>query len=348
MAVMGRPVSAKERSFTNVTMAPKTLSREEKAEINDREKERLLNNITGFKGQKNDLYVDQKSHNKMGKDEFLKLLTVQLENQDPMNPMEQGKMAAELAQFSQLEQLANLNTKFDKMNGNQAMEDKFYGASFLGKEVVTTGSSLEFKGEGTTSDILYTLPKPADKVLIRIFDSNNSMVGEIWKENIGRGNQTESWDGMQLDGAISGSGQFKTQVYAWDQFADPIEVKTKTTGRVESVFFENGETVLKVDGKKVFLRDVDSFHNPGALQRGEAKVQRPSMPNVQAGKTMESAIPSMNNNNTLQAKNNGSNLPLDSMNKTKVNLNKINNQAGLNAYRQQEPTTGLTSVYDVE
>ena len=54
----------------------------------------------------------------MGKDEFLKLLTVQLKNQDPMNPMEQGKMAAELAQFSQLEQLSNLNTSFDKF-GNK-------------------------------------------------------------------------------------------------------------------------------------------------------------------------------------------------------------------------------------
>lgn len=343
MPTMGKPINSQERSFGNVTIGPKNQPNPNNREINAKEKERLLNNITGYKGKANSLYVDPAKHNKMGKDEFLKLLTVQLENQDPMNPMEQGKMAAELAQFSQLEQLSNLNKKFDKMNGNENVEDKFYGASFLGKEVVTSGSSLKFDGEGTTSDILYTLPKPADKVLIRIFDKNNSMVGEVWKENIGRGNQTETWDGMQLDGAFSGKGDFKTQVYAWDKFADPIEVKTKATGIVESVYFENGETVLSVGGKKVFLRDVDSFHNAGALRKGSPVPSK--QPFIQTGKNMESIVPNMD---SLPAKQGVSNLPIDSDVEAKVNLNKINSKAGFNAYKQQEPTTGLTSVYDIE
>jgi flagellar basal-body rod modification protein FlgD len=342
---MGRPASAEERSFGNVTMAPRQVSNPNSNEISDREKQRLLNNATGYKGQNNKLYVDAKTHNKMGKDEFLKLLTVQLENQDPMQPMEQGKMAAELAQFSQLEQLSNLNKKFDKMNGNEAVEDKFYGASFLGKEVVTSGSSLKFEGEGTSSDILYTLPKAADKVLIRIFDKNKAMVGEVWKENIGRGNQTETWDGMQLDGAFSGKGDFKTQVYAWDKFADPIEVKTKATGLVESVYFENGETVLMVGGKKVFLRDVDSFHNAGALRRGSAVGPKKKEAFVQTGKSMDSVIP---NKKYSPASMDASNLPLATGPQAKVNLNKLNNQAGHNAYKQQEPTIGLSNAYDVE
>lgn len=346
MPSMGIPVNAQERSFGNVTMAAKPVSNPnfDNSNITDREKERLMNNITGFKGKKDKLYVDADKHNKMGKDEFLKLLTVQLENQDPMNPMEQGKMAAELAQFSQLEQLSNLNKKFDKLNGNENVEDKFYGASFLGKEVVTSGSSLKFDGEGTTSDILYTLPKPADKVLIRVFDTNNAMVGEIWKENIGRGNQNVTWDGMQLDGAVSGKGDFKTQVYAWDKFADPIDVQTKATGIVESVYFENGETVLMVDGNKVFLRDVDSFHNAGALRKGSA-VESKAEPIVQQGRQMGSLIPSK----TRASANMGaSNLPLASATQAKVNLNKLNNQAGLNAYKKQEPTTGLSNAYDIE
>ena len=69
--------------------------------IAQKEKERLLNKITGYK-EKNPLYKDAKTHNKMGKDEFLKLLTVQLKNQDPFNPMEQNKMAAELAEVGPL------------------------------------------------------------------------------------------------------------------------------------------------------------------------------------------------------------------------------------------------------
>ena len=342
MPEMGKPIDRQARAFQNVQIArrPATDPNDiniENQKISDREKERLISKITGFK-EKNDLVVDGSKHNKLGKDEFLKLLTVQLQNQDPFNPMKQEKMAAELAQFSQLEQLSNLNTKFDGLTKNQHVQDKFYGASFLGKEVVTTGSSLKFEGEGTDSDVLFTLPKPASKVLVRIFDNNNSMVGEIWKENIGRGNQTVTWDGMQLDKTVSAAGEFRTQVFAWDQFADPIDVKTKSTGIVESVFFENGETVLKVDGKKVFLRDVDSFHNPGTMKDMEG--EKAPKANLQAGNQMGSFL------NDVKAKAaanpSESNLPIAQSPQAKVNLNK----QSVNAYKEHAPTTGITSIYD--
>src|SRR5690606_27797084 len=111
----------------------------------DTEKERLLNKITGFKPK---TVFDKEDKTKMDKDGFLKLLTHQLQNQDPMKPMDQGKLSSELAQFSQLEQLSNLNSKFDKLGRNAQVEDQFYGASFLGKEVVTSGSSMKIKEDG--------------------------------------------------------------------------------------------------------------------------------------------------------------------------------------------------------
>ena len=90
----------------------------------------------------------------MGKDEFLKLLTVQLQNQDPLKPVDQKKFAADLAQFSQLEQLANMNTKLDSMNENVPVESKFYGASFLGKIVTTSGSTIMHDGKPGKSNII--------------------------------------------------------------------------------------------------------------------------------------------------------------------------------------------------
>ena len=357
MAIMGKPVSQQANSLNNVQMAPRynrtidpnDFSNRTKA-ASDREQERLINKIQGYT-KKNDLIVDGAEHNKMGKDEFLKLLTVQLANQDPTSPMKQEKMAAELAQFSQLEQLTNLNNKFDGLTKNQQVQDKFYGASFLGKEVVTSGSSLKFEGEGSAADILFSLPKPADKLLVRVFDRSNNMVGEMWKENIGRGNQSVTWDGMQLDNTISAKGEFTTQVYAWDKFADPISVKTKSTGTVESVFFENGETVLKVDGKKVFLRDVDSFHGghnqKAANQNQFMGPQQPSMNpiNSQASRnqvkpnhTMVSPFGASTSPATSAMENSAANnLPIAKSMQSKVNLN---------AYKSHMPTTGITSVYD--
>lgn len=329
MPEIGRPATFQERKFQNVTMAPK---QNKVDEMSDKERERLMNKLSGFK-PKNDLYVDGKKHNKMGKDEFLKLLTFQLQNQDPLKPMEQNKMAAELAQFSQLEQLTNLNSKFDDAAGEAQIKGKFYGASFLDKEVVTNGTSLSFEGEGTDADILFNMPKNASKVLVRIFDNSNNMVSEMWKENIGRGNQTVTWDGVGLDGSPQASGDYRVDVRAWDEYSDPIEVATKVKGKVESVFFENGETVLSVNGKKVFLRDVDSFHTVGGSGKVAHKDTSGNISSALAGVEVKEA-----------AKNNSAKLPIAQRAQSEVNLKQMKPQQPV----ERKITTGLTNVYDVE
>ena len=345
MPTMGRPNTEKAHSYGRVTMAPRRGSAPDpnSIEVSSKDKARLLNKLTGFK-EKNDLYADVKTHNKMGKDEFLKLLTVQLQNQDPTKPMEQNKMAAELAQFSQLEQLSNLNTKFDQFNQNKNVEDKFYGASFVGKEIVTSGTSLKFNGAGTDADILFALEKPANKVLLRIFDSKHNIVSEQWRENIGRGHQTISWDGLSLDGQTAVAGEYTVGIFAWNTNSEPIGVETKAKGQVESVYFENGETVLLVDGKKVFLRDVDSFHTSGKMDKYKAS-QAPKAPKVNVGSSMGGVLSGLQKRAASMGV---QQMPLAQQAQTKVNLNKLNNAHGVNAYKQQTPTTGITDVYDVE
>jgi len=197
---------------------------------------------------------------------------------------------------------------------------------------VTNGSSINFEGEGTDADILFNMPKPATKVLVRVFDKSNNMISEMWKENIGRGNQTVTWDGVGLDGSTQAAGDYRVDVKAWDQYADPIEVATKVKGTVGSVFFENGETILKVDGKKVFLRDVDSFHDQG-MSKNVAHKDTDNISQALAGVEVKEA-----------AKNNSAKLPVAQNNKDEVNLNKLKQQQPV----QRKISTGLTNVYDVE
>src|SRR6476660_6669842 len=141
MPEIGRPITPQQAQYSQVQMGPRTLAGGNKTEAEI--KEALINKATGYK-PKNELFKEG-AHNQMGKDEFLKLLTFQLQHQDPMNPMDQSKMTGELAQFSQLEQLTALNKKFDEGNKTKSMEDKFYAASFVGKKVVTTGSTINLK-----------------------------------------------------------------------------------------------------------------------------------------------------------------------------------------------------------
>lgn len=260
MAEMGRPITNQEMRYRQVEMAPKGLNTKGKSEAQVREE--IINKAAGQKNTKS-IYKDG-PHNEMGKDEFLKLLTFQLQNQDPMNPMEQSKFTGELAQFSQLEQLSNLNKKFDNANKTQSLQDKFYAASFVGKKIVTSGSSLDLKQAGESQDVLFKLDNPASKVVIRILDSKNNIAGEIWRDGLSHGAHQINWDGMQLDGAPAPQGQYKVQVKAWDDQGQNVVARTEATGIVQSVTFDEGEPVLTVNGQKVYLRDVASFHTADA------------------------------------------------------------------------------------
>lgn len=256
MPEIGRPVTPQEMQYRQVTMGPKALGKGTKSESQVRED--LINKATGYK-PKNELFKEG-PHNQMGKDEFLKLLTFQLQNQDPMNPMDQSKMTGELAQFSQLEQLSNLNKKFEDQGKTKAIEDKFYAASFVGKKVVTTGSSINLRNSGDPGDVLFSLDGEASKVMVRILDEKNNIVGEIWKDGMSQGSHQITWDGTQLDGAPAVKGTYRAQVKAWDNMGNDIGTRTEATGVVQSVTFDEGEPVLTVGGQKVFLRDVKSFH----------------------------------------------------------------------------------------
>lgn len=258
MPEIGRPLTGQEYQYRQVTMGPKSLTGKGKTEAEI--KEDIINKATGYKPNK-DLYKDG-AHNQMGKDEFLKLLTFQLQNQDPMNPMEQNKLTGELAQFSQLEQLSNLNKKFDEGNKTKAMEDKFYAASFVGKKIVTTGSTINLKNSGDPGDVLFKLDGDASKVMIRILDEKNNIAGEIWKDGMSSGSHQLTWDGVALDGSPAVKGSYKAVVKAWDQSGNEVSARTEATGRVDSVTFDEGEPVLTVNGQKVYLRDVQSFHTP--------------------------------------------------------------------------------------
>lgn len=277
MPEIGRPATAQDQAYRQVTIAkPLSSNRQlDEKEVN----EQIINRATGQKPKS--IYKDG-PHNQMGKDEFLKLLTFQMQHQDPMNPMDQSKMTGELAQFSQLEQLTNLNAKYDKANQNQMIQDKFFAASFVGKEVVTSGSSLKLTQEGESADVLFKLDGPAKKIVIRIMDEKNQTVGEIWKENMGEGPQQITWDAVTLDGQPAGKGNYKAVVKAWDEVGAEVGAQTQATGLVTSVAFEDGEPVLTVDNQKVYLRDVSSFH--------EAKTRAMPQQNFPASEQQANAL----------------------------------------------------------
>lgn len=289
MPTIGKPDFLSPQRRQDVSIAPKRLGKRKEKSQKEIDED-IINRATG---QRPESIHKDGPHNQMGKDEFLKLLTFQLQNQDPMNPVDQQKMTGELAQFSQLEQLSNLNTKFDQINKNKMIQDKYFAASFVGKEVVTNGSSIKLDKDGEPSDVLFKLDGEADKVVIRIHDNKNQIVGEIWKEGMSGGAHSITWDGIMLDGQLAAKGNYNAHVKAWDATGGVVQAKTQATGMVQSVSFEDGEPVLVVDNQKVYLRDVSSFHQPG-----KSKSNLPSAKSLQSD--LQSKVSPKNVSDTYQ------------------------------------------------
>lgn len=256
MPEIGRP--QQRNSFSQIGMGPKKANAN-KAALSVGEQ---LNQLAG-NGISEQKYVDEKNHNKMGQDGFLKLLSHQLTHQDPMKPMDQKQLSADLAQFSQLEQMTNMNAKLDKMGKNDPQELKFFGASFLGKEILTKGASVSYDGQSFSKDIPFYLDKEAKNVMVNIYDKKRQLIGRVDAEDLGRGQHTLTWDGRQLDNSRAAKGDYTLEVWAYDKGMNKFKGETKSTGVVKGVDFDNGETVFTLqNGKKVFLRDVDSFKLP--------------------------------------------------------------------------------------
>lgn len=253
MPGLGRPSSL--NAFSKISMNPGKVSTNKK----NKNVGETLNEIAGNRNKATE-FVERKNHNKLGKDSFLKLLTHQLKNQDPLKPMDQKQFAADLAQFSQLEQLTSVNKQLGNLGKNSGSESKFYGASFLGKEVTTKSSSIKYDGKGGKVEVPYFLPQRGKHVMVRIYDSHKQLIQQVELENVGQGAQSFSWDGSSLDKTIAVDDTYSFNIRAWDEKLQEFQGETRAKGIVTGIFFDNGETVLEVDRKKkVFLRDVTTF-----------------------------------------------------------------------------------------
>lgn len=146
----------------------------------------------------------KKDGSKLGKDEFLKLLTNQLRYQDPSNPMKGAEFASQLAQFSSVEQLANISGSLEQsIEANYVLTQAInngLSAGFVGKEVRATGDSFNLgpASDDTTRNVKlgYTLDKAAASVTVKIKNAQGQVVRTIANATgTAIGENSFTWDG---------------------------------------------------------------------------------------------------------------------------------------------------------
>lgn len=188
----------------------------------------------------------------LGRDAFLTMLVAQLENQDPLNPMDGTDFSAQLAQFSQLEQLINLNDSMESLAASFSEKSEGDALSYIGKQV-TGNVDIMTVDEGAVSGGFYSLSKAAD-VMVTIADADGKTIKTLYPGQQATGSHLISWDGTDNNGDAVEDGSYTYTVLA-DTGSGYKEVPSSITGTVSGVAYNNGKPYLVVQG---ILLDPDS------------------------------------------------------------------------------------------
>ena len=181
----------------------------------------------------------------LGRTDFLTLLVAQLENQDPLNPMEGTDFSAQLAEFSQLEQLYNLNDTMKALQASLEEGSETDLTSYIGKEIVGEIDSMSI-AYGGVSDGFYTLPD-AGEIRIEIYDADGNAVKVLYPGQKEAGSHTIEWDGTDSSGELLDDGTYKYSV-AVDTGYGFETIATTITGVVEGIVYYGDQPLLVVDG----------------------------------------------------------------------------------------------------
>jgi flagellar basal-body rod modification protein FlgD len=191
----------------------------------------------------------------MGKDDFLTLLVAQLQAQDPLNPMDSTDFTAQLAQFSALEQLQNVNTNLGTLGTSQAIQTNAGAVDFIGKQITALGNEVDID-DGQSSAIQFNLSGNAATVFVHIYDENGNYVRELESGALSAGQQEISWDGYDyLDGQVP-NGTYNYEVTALDGDGQSVNVTTFVNGTVTGVNYKDGQAYLLTGNQQIPMGDV--------------------------------------------------------------------------------------------
>lgn len=214
-------------------------------------------NISNIVNQNGDQAQAGNSRAQLGKDDFLQLLTVQLRYQDPLNPMENTEFVAQMAQFSSLEQLQNMNQTMEKSQGAEAeLQAAFKNnlvTSLVGKAVEVPTQEVAYDGE--TTEVAYRLGPQARSASLQILDARGQMVRELELDTSQAYNKVE-WDGKSVSGDKVPKGAYLAVVTAAGPGGVPVEADMLKRVRVDAVRYAGSEARIWADGRELALSDL--------------------------------------------------------------------------------------------
>ena len=188
--------------------------------------------------------------------QFLTLLTTQLKNQNPLDPMDTNQFTQQLVQFAGVEQQLKTNDRLDGILSSSKSASAATATSYIGKAITADGSTAELTSGGSATWSL-NATRAATRAVVSILDSKNNVVG-TQATTLSAGSQTFTWNGRTASGMSAPAGTYTIKVAAQDATGAAVTVDTSTSGTVDEVDLSGSTPVLLVGSQRVPLSSVQT------------------------------------------------------------------------------------------
>ncbi len=192
-------------------------------------------------------------------DTFLQLLTTQLRNQDPLEPMDTNQFTQQLVQFSGVEQQIRTNSYLESLITSTEAQAVNAVVGYLGSTVTANGVATNLQNGQASWQL--SAPFAGESSSITISDANGR---EVYSQpySVPAGQSTFTWDGRMSNGQTAPEGIYRILVQGQTAGGDPVSVDTSITGQVTSVDVSGSEPVLRIGDVEVSLAAVQRVDVP--------------------------------------------------------------------------------------
>ena len=198
-------------------------------------------------------------------DMFLQLLTTQLQNQDPLDPLDTDEFTQQLVEFASVEQQVNMNTNLQTLISLQQTSEATAAMQFLGANVTLSGSTATLSASSPATWTLNS-PSPATgNVTITNSSGQTVYTGTV---SLNSGTQSYTWNGQGTNGITWPAGQYALAITATGANNQPVTVTTQTQGTVTGVNLSQNPPQITVGGQSYPISAVQSINSGTASTLG--------------------------------------------------------------------------------
>lgn len=191
-------------------------------------------------------------------DTFLQLLTTQLQNQDPLDPLDTNEFTQQLVEFASVEQQVDMNTNMQTLISLQQTSEATSAMQFLGSNVTVSGSNAAL---AAGSPATWSLNSPSPATGNVTITSSTGQVAYTGTVSLNSGTQTYSWNGQGNNGVTWPAGQYTLAVNATGANGQAVTVTTQIQGTVSGLNLSQSPPQIVVGGQSYPISSVQSINN---------------------------------------------------------------------------------------